>query len=228
MMAERAMTGARLNWYPRHASELTEGERQRAFDARPCLDDRERAIRLGYLDDVESAAPNDPWFTLRVAFGREKAVERDLAARDIEAFVPMRKGPARMVRGRKRPALMIPAVTGYVMVRTVVTDKICAGLTAVENVVQLVGAEGAPHPVSHKEITRFRLMADEGKLDWEALSAVTYGAGEKVRITDGPFGSFLGVVVTPNTKGRGDVVVEADVFGRKTPVTLPLALIEKL
>lgn len=228
MMAERGMTGARLNCYPRHASELTDAERERALTTRPSIDDRERAIRLAYLDEAKSPPPDSAWYVLRVSFGREKAVESELTARHIEAFVPMRKGPERMVRGRKRPALMLPAVTGYVLVRTVVTDKVCAGLTAIEDVLQLVGTAGAPHPVRHDEIKRFRVLADEGKLDWEKMSTVLLERGEVVRITDGPFGSFLARVVTPNGRGHGDVVVEADIFGRMTPLTLPLAILEKV
>lgn len=193
------------------------------------FDERMNRIRLGHLEDEAGPAGADsPWFCLRVEFGREIAVENELQRYKIETLVPMRKGRERRIRHRLVAARTEPAITGYVLVRFDYCPEVCAGLMAITHVVGLLSVDEIPIPMSHEEVMRFKAKADDGSLDWQHDSGVVYRAGDKVRIVEGPFGGFAGVVVSVRADGRGDAVVEADVFGRMTPVTLPLAILEKL
>lgn len=199
-----------------------------AFGA-PKFEERMTKIRMAHLESVDAAPSIDsPWFALRVAFGRELAVEKALRETKIEAFVPMRKGPKKMIRGRVRSEIHMPAVTGYVLVRFACTPQACSGILAVEHTIELVGAGGVPHPVSHKDVLRFKALADTGGLDWERVSALTFRRGERVMVGEGPFRMFSAVVISCRRDGKGDAVVELDLFGRPTPITMPLVFLEKL
>lgn len=210
--------------------ELTEEQRARIEMVRPSFDDRMRSIREDYLECqvVPGLRADSPWYGLRVAFGREMAVENVLKQHGIESLVPMRKGRERRLRHRIIPARAEPAITGYVLVRFDVTPEACLGLMGIEHVVGLVSVDGNPMPMNHEEVMQFKAKADDGELDWEHDAGVTYERGETVRITDGPFGGFMGVVESVRADGRGDAVVSVDLFGRVTPVTLPLAILEKV
>jgi len=229
MMAERKMEGARLNYRPVGEAELTGEERARAFGEWLSPEERETRIRRAYLERMATeTAIDSPWYGLRVAFGREKAVEKALTDLGIECMVPMRKGRERRVRHRVIPGRPEPAITGYVLVRFVPTAEACVGILAVEHAVGLVGSDGVPFPISHREAMEFKAKADDGALDWVRESRVTFRAGTKVRFNGGPFSGLSGVVVSARADRRGDAVVEVDAFGRRAAVTVPLAILEKV
>lgn len=190
---------------------------------------RMRRIRTGMLQGAGLGTGGDsPWMALRVMTGRELAVESAVREAGIEAIVPMRKGPVYRRRGREIPAKNIPVMTGYVLVRCMFSDRAIAGLMGVEHVIDMLGGGEKPHLISNAEVNRFKALADEGSLDWEKPVRVMK-AGWKVTITDGPFaGLGRGVIISCSNSGRGDAVVEVDIFGRMTPVMLPLAFLEKV
>jgi transcriptional antiterminator NusG len=209
--------------------ELTAAQRARVEAPRPSFDDRMRAIRQTYLEDEVGPGRSDsPWYGLRVAFGREIPVENELKKHNVECLVPMRKGRERRVRHRIIAAKHEPAITGYVLVRFDPTPEACVGLMAVEHVVGLVSADGKPMPMDHEEVMKFKAKADDGSLDWERYCGLTFSKGERIEVTDGPFFGFTGTVVSARSDGRGDAVVELDLFGRPTPATLPLAILQKM
>ena len=209
--------------------ELTAAQRARIAAAGPSFDDRMRAIRQAYLEDeVCSASADSPWYGLRVAFGREIPVENELKKHNVECVVPMRMGPERRIRHRLIAPKPEPAITGYVLVRFDPTPEACVGLMAVEHVVGLVSADGVPMPMNHEEVMKFKAKADDGSLDWEHDCGMTFAKGERVEVTDGPFWGITGSIVSARADGRGDAVVELDLFGRSTPATLPLAILKKV
>lgn len=229
MMVERRVKGRAMGYRPVAVHELKPEEVVRASRAAPSFDERMAGIRRGYLESaIEQTRFDSPWFGLRVAFGRELAVEKSLSDLGVECLVPLRKGRNRRLRHRVIEGKMEPAITGYVLVRFVPSNEACVGILAVEHAVSLVGTEGKPHPVTHEEAMRFKAKADQGELDWERESRVSFRRGEKVRVGEGPFSGLPGRVVSARGDARGDAVVEVDVFGRMTPVTLPLAFLEKL
>ncbi len=192
------------------------------------FDDRMRRIRADMLHAATLRARDDsPWFAVRVMSGREIAVKNALDEAGVEALVPMRKGPEYRRRGRVIPSKMIPVMTSYVLVRFMISDEAFLGIQGIEHVIGILGGCINPRRVPNSEVNRFKALADEGSLDWERPTLV-FKAGETVRVASGPFASLGGKIVSCRADGRGDAVVEIDIFGRTTPTLMPLAILEKV
>jgi len=159
--------------------------------------------------------------------GREIAVKKALDSASVEACVPMRKGPEYRRRGRIIPATMIPVMTSYVLVRFQYDERAFISLRSFEHVHGILSSPEGPHPIGHSEVKRFNALADGGKLDWERQTVV-FRKGETVRISDGPFASFNGEVISCRNDGKGDAVVEINMFSGKVPALLPLAILQKV
>lgn len=199
-----------------------------AVDMGERFDDRMRRIKADMLHAATLRTRDDsPWFAVRVMSGREIAVKNSLEDAGVEAVVPMRQGPEYRRRGRVIPAKMIPVMTSYVLVRFMASDEAFLGIQGVEHVIGILGGCINPHRVSHSEVSRFKALADAGSLNWERPTVV-FRQGETVRVVDGPFASFVGKIISCRDDGKGDAVVELDMFGRPTPVLMPLAIIEKV
>jgi transcriptional antiterminator NusG len=192
------------------------------------LDDRMKRIRAEMLHAATMKAGDDsPWFAVRVMTGREISVKNSLVDENIEAVVPMRMGPEYRRRGRVIPAKSMPAMTGYVLVRFMPSDEAFLGIRSVDYVVDMLGGCASPHRVSNKEVSRFMALADEGGLDWERPTVI-FRRAEKVKISEGPFSGFHGEIITCRNDGKGDAVVEINLFSSLTPVLMPLAMLEKV
>jgi len=193
------------------------------------FDDMERETRLERLAQAARIIHDEsPWFALRVMTGREFSVQEALEVLGITALVPQRKGPDLRRRHRVIPGSLQPVIYGYVLVQTDPSPEILVAFKGVQDVIDVLGGAEKPMRVTAKEISRFKTMAEAGAYDWERPSDLVLRLGETVRVKDGPFSSFMAVVVTPNAKGKGDVVVMVDILGGSVPMTVPLAILEKL
>lgn len=193
------------------------------------LDERLRRIRLERLSAVARLTHDEtPWFAVRVWTGRETAVDNTLSAIGVHALVPMRKGPDLRRRGRVISGHMMPVIHGYVLAQVEPDAESLDALKGIEHVIEVLGGCLSPRRLGRAEVNHFKDMADNGAYDWERPSTLVVTIGDRVRITGGPFSEFSAVVVTPNGKGRGDVVVSVNILGGDVPVTLPLAMLENL
>lgn len=193
------------------------------------LDERMRRIRLERLAAVARITREEtPWFAVRVWTGRETAVDNALSWIGVHALVPMRKGPDLRRRHRIIPGQLMPVIHGYVLVQVEPDAESLDALKGVEHVIEVLGGCLSPRRLGSSEVNHFKDMADNGAYDWEGPSDLVVAAGDRVRITGGPFSEFNAVVVTANGKGKGDVVVSVNILGGDVPVTMPLAMLEKL
>jgi transcription termination/antitermination protein NusG len=199
------------------------------------FEDRMRRITDGLLDEGALVTLNcrisggrAPWFALRVWTGREKAVENTLEEMGIRSLVPMRKGPDLRRRHRVIEGTMMPVIHGYVLVQMLPLADYLIGLQGLEHAIGVLGGCERPMHVSDEEVSRFNAQAGGGTYDFARPVDIVVSAGERVRLTAGPFANFNAVVVTPNRSGRGDVVVSISILGGDVPVTVPLALLQKL
>jgi len=215
MMQHRAMTGV--------AIEITQraiAKRERSI----C----EHANREYDLHRVISAGESDHWFAVRVMTGCEQAVENALKSYSIEALVPMRKGKTWERRGRKMEGRPMPVIHGYVLVRFMPDAHAMKAICSVDKVIGFLRAGEEAKRINHSEVKRFYQRAMAGEYDWKTTK-LTFAAGEKVRIIDGPFKGHVAEVVTSEGRKDGDlIVVTVEMFGTQLPVNLPLALVEKL
>jgi transcriptional antiterminator NusG len=200
-----------------------------ATRSRASFDEVEREARLEVLERASRIVHSDsPWFALRVMTGREIMVHESLEVLGITSLVPMRKGPDLRRRGRLIEGSMQPVIYGYVLVQSDPHPEILVAFKGVDQVIDVLGGADRPMRVTTQEINRFKAMAEAGTYDWAAPSGLVVQPGDLLRVTAGPFSSLNAVAQTASTKGRGDVVVSVTVFGRETPVTMPLAMLEKL
>lgn len=185
-----------------------------------------RAVVSRIIADYAEMKP--AWFCLRVVTGRESAVEKLLLDADVEALV-VRSGPYKVVRRRRiRTVPSRPVISGYVLVRCLNLPAAMAGLAHVDDVLDVVGGATSPYRVREEEVMRFKALADDGRYEHRAPVKVEFMVGEQVRVTDGPFASFPGLVTSLDQVDKFRVSVEVSIFGRATPVELDIAQIEKM
>ncbi len=202
----------------------------------------ERSLRRMHRDDTirrirqdedgalaaNTASETACWYVAAVHPGHEQATEAALKAIGAEALVPMRQGKRRRRRGRLLPPQDEVLMTGYVLVRFVSTAKALRGLLRQEHVTAILGGWETPYAIPADAVAALMRKADNGAFDYDRQSDVRVAAGDRVKIEDGIFAGQVGTVTTPNTTGRGDVVIEVDLFGRMTPMVVPLAVVTKL
>jgi transcriptional antiterminator NusG len=115
---------------------------------------------------------------------------------------------------------------GYVLVKMEMTDEAYHLVKNTPKVTGFLGTQNKPQPVSDREVERIL-----GRVAEQAIAKprqlIHYEIGEKVRVSDGPFQSFEGMVSEVD-EDRGRLKVAVMIFGRETPVDLEYGQVEKL
>jgi len=119
---------------------------------------------------------------------------------------------------------------GYVLVRMELNDNTWSVVKGVPGVTNFVGAFGTnkPKPLSDSEVASlFDSLGGEQKAGEKTSVTVDFAIGEHVRVIDGPFNNFTGVVeeVYPE---KGRLKVKVEIFGRGTPVDLDFLQVGKI
>ena len=119
---------------------------------------------------------------------------------------------------------------GYVLVRMELNDTTWSVVKGVPGVTNFVGAFGTnkPKPLSDSEVASlFDSLGGEQKTGEKAAITVDFSIGEHVKVIDGPFNNFTGVVeeVYPE---KGRLKVKVEIFGRGTPVDLDFLQVGKI
>ncbi len=154
---------------------------------------------------------------------REHASQRGLADKFDEILVPV-ETVVEVRRGRKVNAER-KFFPGYVLVKCELTDDVYHLIKNTPKVTGFLGADNKPLPISDAEADRIKGQVAEG-VDHPKPS-VHFEIGEQVRVADGPFASFNGVIEEID-EGRSRVKVAVSIFGRATPVELEYGQVEKV
>ncbi len=154
---------------------------------------------------------------------REHAAQRGLSEKFEEVLVPTEQ-VVEIRRGRKvnTERKFFP---GYVLVKCDLTDDVYHLIKNAAKVTGFLGADNKPMPISEAEANRIKGQVAEGVE--HPKSSITYEVGEKVRVQDGPFASFEGLVEEVDEQ-RSRVKVAVSIFGRATPVELEFGQVEKI
>ncbi len=173
------------------------------------------------------------WYVLRVQTGREEAVREALekrakasGAEDVigRALVPIEK--VTQIRGGKKQVREQKLYPGYVMVEMEMSEKAWFFVRETPGVGDFIGADERPIPMTDLEVSK--MLGQSVKLDTEEpVIKINFKVGDAVRIKDGTFLNYDGVVkqIMPD-KGRVEVMVT--IFGRQTPVDLEYWQIETI
>jgi len=154
---------------------------------------------------------------------REQAKQRGLTHLFEEIMVPTEK-VVEVRRGRKvdTERKFFP---GYVLVKMDLTDEAYHLIKNTPKVTGFLGADNKPMAISEAEAQRILHQVQEGIE--RPKPSVTFEVGEQVRVSDGPFASFNGVVEEVDD-ARSRLKVAVSIFGRATPVELEFGQVEKL
>ena len=154
---------------------------------------------------------------------REKAKQQKLEHLFEHVLVPTEKR-VEVRRGRKVEAehKFFP---GYVLVKMDMTDDAYHLIKNTPKVTGFLGADKKPMPISEAEAQRILQQVQDGS-DKPKLT-ISFQIGHKVRVLDGPFASFEGLVEEVDEQ-RERVKVAVSIFGRATPVELEYGQVQEL
>jgi transcriptional antiterminator NusG len=155
---------------------------------------------------------------------KDQAAQRGLLDKFDEVMVPTEK-VVEVRRGRKVDAER-KFFPGYVLVKCDLTDEVYHLIKNTPKVTGFLGADKSkPVPIPDAEAERIKGQVQEGTERPKA--SISFEVGETVRVADGPFASFNGVVEEVD-ESRSRLKVAVSIFGRATPVELEYGQVEKV
>ena len=172
------------------------------------------------------------WYVLHVYSGsekkvaesiREQAVLKKMDDRILEVMVPteevveIKKG-AKVNSERK----FFP---GYVLIKMEMSDECWHVIKNTPRVTGFLGSRNTPQPISEAEAQRIMHQMQEGIERPQTI--VKFEVGEQIRVIDGPFSSFVGMVEDVDAE-KSRLKVSVSIFGRSTPVELEFSQVEKI
>ena len=170
------------------------------------------------------------WFVVHTYSGYEERVKKNLEQRiksmdtegEISEIVIPTEEEIEVKNGQRRTVTK-KILPGYVLVKMQMSDQSWGVVRNTPGVTGFVGSNNKPVPLQEDELDRVlkRMEAEAPKVK------VGFRKGQSVKVTDGPFIDFMGVVDDINA-GKGKVKVLLSLFGRETPVELDFLQVEKL
>jgi transcriptional antiterminator NusG len=176
--------------------------------------------------------PNMKWYIIHTYSGFERKVRESLESR-VQAFGLQEKigkviiptEPVTEIRNGKKYTIERAFLPGYVLVEMDLNDDVWHVVKSTPRVTGFLGTGQHPSPLSEEEVNQIVYRVAIGK-DKPKLR-VKFDKNESVRITDGPFATFTGVVDDVN-EDKEEVTVMVTIFGRSTPVKLEYGQVEKV
>ena len=173
------------------------------------------------------------WYVLRAVSGKEGKVKECLealmkkdellAANVGEILLPTEKYA--QLRNGKRVVKEKHFLPGYVLVEANLQGEVAHTLRFMPNVLGFLGGLDNPTPVRQADINRILGTAEDINIQSEEV-AIPFTVDEAVKVTDGPFSGFSGIIEEVNADKR-KLKVMVKIFGRKTPLELAYNQVEK-
>ncbi|MBW1712118.1 MAG: transcription termination/antitermination protein NusG [Deltaproteobacteria bacterium] len=172
------------------------------------------------------------WYIVHTYSGYENKVKQSLEEtvkklkledQIVQVVVPTEK-VVELVKGERKTTTR-KFYPGYIMVKMVLSDETWHVVRAIPKVTGFLGAQEKPVPLSGEEADRIINQMAEGAV--KPKPKFSFDQGDEVRVIDGPFSNFNGIVeeVKPD---KGKVRVLISIFGRATPVELEFVQVSKL
>jgi transcriptional antiterminator NusG len=176
------------------------------------------------------AENGNQWFVVHTYSGHEERVKKNLEQRlklieggdEISQIVVPAEEEVEVRSGQKRTVTK-KILPGYVLVQMKMTDRSLNAVLGIPGVTGFVGSGNKPVALREDEVSKIlkQMSAETPKVK------VGFKQGQSVRVTDGPFTDFVGVV-DEIAADKGKVKVLLSLFGRETPVELDFLQVEKL
>jgi transcriptional antiterminator NusG len=172
------------------------------------------------------------WYVIHVYSGNEnkvaeaildKAKKNGLEDKFEQVLVPTHE--VMEVRRGKKVSTEKKFFPGYVLVKMVLDDDAWHLVQNLPKVTGFLGGKGHPTPISQAEAERLMHQVAEGVN--AGRDGLVFDIGEQVRVCDGPFSSFNGVVEEVDEE-KARLKVTVSIFGRSTPVDLEFTQVEKI
>ena len=179
------------------------------------------------------AVTEKKWYVLKAVSGKEAKVKeylealmrnnKNLADHVGQVLLPTEKYA--QIRNGKRVVKEKLFLPGYVIVEASLDNEITHTLRFIPNVLGFLGGMDNPSPVRQADINRILGTAEDTAIRTEEVD-VPFIVDESVKVTDGPFSGFNGVIEEVNTE-KHKLKVMVKIFGRKTPLELGFNQVEK-
>ena len=173
------------------------------------------------------------WYVLRAVSGKEGKVKEFIEAakkhNDVlnasvgEILLPTEKYA--MMRNGKRVIKEKLFLPGYVLIQARLQGEVAHMLRFIPNVLGFLGGLDHPEVVRQADINRILGTAEESSIENTDV-AIPYNVDDTVKVIDGPFSGFCGVIEEVNADKR-KLKVMVKIFGRKTPLELAFTQVEK-
>ncbi len=170
------------------------------------------------------------WYVLRAVSGKESKVkeylEADVRNSDLGEYVSQVLIPTEKVyqiRNGKKIVKERSYLPGYVLVEAALVGEVAHHLRNTPNVIGFLGGLDNPTPLRASEVNRILGIVD-GQPEMD--ENIPYEIGETVKVAEGPFSGFSGVIEEVNNEKK-KLKVMVKIFGRKTPLELGFMQVEK-
>jgi len=176
-------------------------------------------------ENVPNSSDDMQWFVLKVQSNRERTIRNSLLRgikRDGleehfgEIIIPMEK--VAETKGGKKRIVERKLYPGYIMIQMSLNDDSWYLVRDTSGVGDFTGASGKPMPMEPHEIERMLGTEEEQEAEPTRVK-IDLSQGETIKITDGPFESFEGIVDAID-EASGKISVLVEIFGQSTPVEL--------
>ncbi|HQV76256.1 MAG TPA: transcription termination/antitermination protein NusG [Flavobacteriales bacterium] len=174
------------------------------------------------------------WYVIRAISGKEKKVKElidmEVSRSNMGSYIAQVLIPTEkfyQIREGKKVSKERNFFPGYVLLEADLTGEIAHTLKQMPNVIGFLGSEkgGDPVPLRQSEVNRILGTVDE-LAETEEANYNPYHVGETVKVIDGPFNGFNGVIEEIN-EDKKKLKVMVKIFGRKTPLELSFMQVEK-
>jgi len=173
------------------------------------------------------------WYVVRAISGKEKKVKQYIEAEinrlklnDYVSQVLIPTEKVYQIKDGKKVSKERNYLPGYVLVEAILTGEIPHIIQNVTGVINFLGPKGeAPEPLRPSEVNRLLGKVDE-LADSQEIMNIPFVVGETVKVVDGPFNTFSGVIEEVNEEKK-KLKVMVKIFGRKTPLELSYMQVEK-